>query len=476
MPGLLSALIYSSQALGAQSAGLQVTGRNLANANNPAYARQRVILSDLGTVGTGVSAQSLGMQASGVQSLRDRYLDAQVASENSITSMLQAKSDSLRRAEAGLGESINLATDPAAIGSTAASGSGISGTLAGFFNAFQALSSDPTNIAQKQVLMQSAGSLATAVNSADANLATEQAGDTQRVAGDVSNANGLLSDIASLNTQISTAEAGTPGSAVGLRDQRQAKIEALAQTMDVSVNPSLDHPGQVQISGRDGQGNAVLLVDRGAVVAPLAFDGQNVTAGTGAQAATLNVSGGTIAGELQARDSTIGSLRTSLATLAGEITSTVNGAYNPGGANANFFTATPSGGQLLQVDPATTANTLRTGSGGGAGANDLALAVAKVGSQAFSTAAGDPINGTLGGYYSGVVANFGAQIAGTNSQITNQALVSQQIGSQRDAVSGVSIDEETTNLMQYQRAFQASSRVVSVLDTMFNDLLAMIPG
>ena len=476
MAGLFGALIYSGQALGAQSAGLQTAGRNLANVNTPGYARQRVTLETVGEVGTGVAAQSLGVQATSVQSLRDKYLDAQVASENSVTSMLQAKYDSLDRAQAGLGESIDRSTDASSIGDVTSSTGGISGSLSDFFNSFQALSADPTSTAQKQVLMQSAGTLADTINSADANLASEQTSDTQRVSGDVDTANGLLTDIASLNAQITTAEAGNPGSAVDLRDQRQTKIEALSQVMNVNVTNSPDHPEQVQISTSDSQGNAVALVDRDHVVAPLTFDGTNVNAGTGSQAKPLAVSGGSIAGELQARDVVIAGLRDNLKTMAGQLTSAVNTAYNPGGTGANFFAANPPGGQLLQVDPATTADSLHAGSSGDAGANDLALAVANVGSKTFSRATGDAVNGTLGGYYSGVVSNFGAQIAGTSSQITDQGLVSTQINSQRDAVSGVSIDEETTNLMQYQRAFQASSRVVSVIDSMFDDVMSMVPA
>ena len=172
----------------------------------------------------------------------------------------------------------------------------------------------------------------------------------------------------------------------------------------------------------------------------------------------------------------IAGLRDNLKTLAGQVTSAVNTAYNPGGTGANFFAASPTGGQLLQVDPATTASTVRAGSTGDAGANDLALAVSNVASKTFSTAGGDAVNGTLGGYYSGVVSNFGAQLSGTSSQITDQGLVSTQISSQRDSVSGVSLDEETTNLMQYQRAFQASSRVVSVIDSMFDDVMSMVPA
>ena len=475
MAGLFGALAYTGQALSAQSAGLQIAGKNLANVNTTGYARQRVTLDETDTVGTGINSQSGGVQVTGVQSLRDKYLDAQVASENSVTSMLQAKYDSMSRAQSGLGETVDSSSDASSISDTGSGTTGVGGAMSDFFNAFQGLSANPTSTTQKQVLMQNAGALADKINTADSNLATEQAGDTQRISGDVDTANGLLSDIASLNSQISNAEAGSPGSAVDLRDQRQAKIETLSQTMNISVSNSSSYPNQVQISTTDSQGNSVALVDRDKVVAPLSFDGTSVSAGAGSATKTLAISGGSIAGEFQARDTVIGGLRDNLKTMANQLTSAVNTAYNPGGTGANFFAASPTGGQLLQVDPATTAATVKAGSTGDAGANDVALAVSAVATKSFSTASGDAVTGTLSGYYSGVVSNFGAQLSNTNSQITDQGLVSTQINSQRDSVSGVSVDEETTNLMQYQRAFQASSHVVSVIDSMFDDVMSMIP-
>lgn len=464
MAGLLGSILYSGQALAAQQAGLQTTGKNIANVNSPGYARQRVNLS----------AQSPGgVQVSGIQSLRDRYLDAQVASEGSVTSMLQSKYDSLSRAQAGLGETVDTAGSAGAVGDST-SGTGISGTLTTFFNSIQAFSANPTSVTQKQVLLQSAAGLSTALNSADGNLAAEQQGETARVGGDVTDANGLLKNIADLNQQISTAEAGNPGSAMDLRDQRQSAIEALSQKMDVQVSTSPDYPNQVVVSARGANGASVPLVDKSTVVGALSFDGNQISSTTNGQATVLSVSGGSIAGELQARDSTLATLRANLKTLAGQLTTSVNAAYNPGGTGANFFSAAPAAGSLLQIDPATTATTVHAGSTGDAGANDIALAMAAVGTKTFSTSGGDGLNGTLGGYYSGAVTSFGAQISGVDNQITDQGLISQQIGNQRDSVSAVSVDEETTNLLQYQKAYQASSKVISVINTMMDDVLAMV--
>lgn len=465
MAGLLGSILYSGQALAAQQAGLQTTGKNIANVNSTGYARQRTNLEASVNGGVGIV---------GIQSLRDRYLDAQVASEGSVTSMLQAKYDSLSRAQAGLGESINTANAAGSVGDTATGSGGISGALTTFFNSLQAFSANPTSATQKQVIMQSAAGLAGALNSADDNLAAEQQGLTDRVSGDVGDANDLLKDIADLNRQINTAEAGNPGSAADLRDQRQAKIEALSQKMDIQVSSSPDYPNQVVVSARGANGGSVPLVDKSTVVGALGFDGTQVSATNNGQATALNVTGGSMAGELQARDGTLATLRANLKSLAGQITTSVNAAYNSSGTGPNFFAAAPSGGKLLEVDPATNAGTVRAGSTGDSGANDLALAMAAVGTSTFSTSGGAAINGTLSGYYSGVVSNFGAQVSGVSSQIVDQGLISQQITSQRDSVSAVSLDEETTNLLQYQKAYQASSKVISVINTMMDDVLAMI--
>ena len=68
------------------------------------------------------------------------------------------------------------------------------------------------------------------------------------------------------------------------------------------------------------------------------------------------------------------------------------------------------------------------------------------------------------------VGNFGAN-AQADSNAT--ALSLQQLTDQRNAVSGVSLDEESTNLIRYQRAYEASARVVTTVDSMLQTLMTM---
>jgi flagellar hook-associated protein 1 FlgK len=148
----------------------------------------------------------------------------------------------------------------------------------------------------------------------------------------------------------------------------------------------------------------------------------------------------------------------------------VNAAYNPTGSTGNFF-ATPPASGLIAVDPSVTAATLKATDTGSAGSNELAIAVSSVASTNYSTTSGDAISGTPAGFYASVVSGLGSQISTSTSNLANQQLVASSVSEQRDSVSGVSLDEETTDLLSYQRAFEASARFVTTMDDLLNTVV-----
>src|SRR5438132_1665088 len=107
MSGLIGNLINGAKSLAAQGKGVELAGRNLANVNNPAYARQRVILGDRGTVMTATGPESMGVEAMGVQAIRDQFLDRQVLRETAQSALLQAQQTQLQKTQANLGEQID---------------------------------------------------------------------------------------------------------------------------------------------------------------------------------------------------------------------------------------------------------------------------------------------------------------------------------------------------------------------------------
>lgn len=475
MSGLLSDLVNAAKALNAQSAGASLAGRNLANVNNPGYARQRVVLGDRGSVQTNLGTQSTGVEALGVRSLRDRFLDRQVTSERSVGDGLRATQRLLQSAQSALGQGIDGSNGSAGIDDAATTGGGLANALGAFFNRFSSLAASPNDATQKQLVLQGAGALADEINAADGRLAKLQTDLTGQITDGVAQVNDLLRGVADLNGQIGRAELNQPGGAVDLRDQRQAKLEALAGQLGIRSREIPGSHGQIELFTRDAAtGAEVTLVDRTTVHGSVTFDGSGFRAGNPPAALDPDTVGGALPALLAGRDGPVADLRADLGRLADQLTASVNAAYNPSGtAGGDFFNPTPGGGRLLELAPGLNATTLKTsGSTGGAGANDLALAVAAVANQTFSVAGGDQIDGTLGGFYSAkVVGGLGGALAKVNTQVEDQELVETSVASQRDAVSGVSTDEEMTDLIKYQRAFEANSRVVSVIDEMLDEIV-----
>ncbi len=462
MSGLFSTLNSASMALNAHSRAIETAGKNLANVNNPNYARQRVEYGDRGTVETPEGAQSLGLEVLSVQQIRDVLMDRQLMREIGLSGSLDSQQAALQRALAGLGQSINGAADISATGSSTG---GLAGAIDDFFNAFQNLASRPTDSGARQTLLQKASILTDSMNEADTRLGQVQTDIDTDINANVTTANSLIDTIADLNAQIKRFEVAKPGSAVDLRDQRQARLEDLAKIIPVTVTDMGD--GQVKLSVKDGGGTAIDILTGNTPNGTLAFNGTAVTGGASATAIALG--SGSIQGSLTVRDGAIQSLRDNLDALSGQLIDSVNAAYNPSStAGGDFFTGTSAA--TIKVSSTLTAANLTAGTGA-AGDNSIALAVAGLASKNFSVTGGDPFDGTFGQFYSRSVSDLGQALSTATSRASDQEKIETLVRNQRDTVSGVSMDEEMADLVKFQRAFQASSRVFSIVDELLDTVV-----
>jgi flagellar hook-associated protein 1 FlgK len=462
MPGLIANLLSGSRAMTAQSKGAEIAGKNLANLNTVGYARERISITPQGYVQTPQGTESSGVEVNAVQQMRDRFLDGEVLRQTSATGNAQAISDLLSRAQTALGESLDRTSDSTDVNQTGTqTTAGVQSALSNFFNAFQALAAQPTEPAARQAVIQSANTLANRLNDADGRLAQVQTDATKQINVDVGSVNGILDSVAKLNAQIAAAENGSVGPAPELRDQRQAKLEELAKYINFTVQPdTAASGGSMQISVLDASGTSIPLVQSGRVLNTVSFDGTNFTTGTPPDNLALT------SGSLEALRTTsatdIQAVRDQLSNLASQVAQSVNTAYN-----GSFFSVPPASG-LLAVDPTLTVTTLKTTDTGTSGGNELATAVANVGNQSFATSGGDAIDGTPTGFFSTVVSGLGGKVSEASVDLDNQQLLTTAATDARDNVSGVSLDEETTDLLRYQRAFQASARFVTMMDDLLN--------
>jgi flagellar hook-associated protein 1 len=458
MSGLFGSLTQTVRALSAHSQGVETAGRNIANVNNPDYARQRVLLADRGTVSTPGGAQSLGIEAKAVEQIRDALLDTQVVRETSRTATLQAESDSLLRIQASLGESINRA---AALDDVTASG--LATSMTEFFNAFQSLAARPTDLGERQNLLQRSEQMTDRFNVTSERLGQMGADINAEIETEVLEINRRLASIATLNAQIGRMEINAPGTAVDLRDKRLAEIEQLSTAMNVETQVNAAEPSQLDVFVPDGTGAPVMLVELAVTPEVVSFDGSQLVAGTAATPISLN--GGSVQGFLEVRDGPLADLHAGLDRLVNQMVSSVNGAYNPTGTTGDFFAVDPAApAASVTLASGLTAATVKTSDGGSAGDNTIALAVAELAHQVFETSAGDQIDGSFIQSYAGLVSDLGRAVADTESRLEDQNTIETLVREQRQGLSGVSLDEEMADLLKYQRAFEASSRIVSIVD------------
>ncbi|MBK8475532.1 MAG: flagellar hook-associated protein FlgK [Opitutaceae bacterium] len=472
MSGLFSSLYTSTNALRAHSAALDIIGRNMANVNNPAYARQRIVYGDKGSVDTPLGSQSLGVEPVAIQQMRDRLIDNQVREEAANTELLNSQVTYLRQAQTAIGQGLfGAAGDVDTIGSNPELPAGISASIDAFFNAWQSFATKPSDSVNKQQLIANTDDLINKIQLADRRLAdialpAPAVGNT--ITGQMDEGarqvNGILTTLSELNRQIGRVEIVNPGTAVDLRDQRQAKLEELGKYIDYTTVQQTS--GQIGISVSDGLGGTVALLDLSVVNGTLARNGSNYewTPTTGPVQAVA-FAAGSLAGYQQV-GATVQGYRDQLDDFVNALVTQVNDAYDNSGANANgdFFNgANLTAGTISRT--ATAANVVATATGGPSGANDRALAVAAVARDTGF------FNGTPSQSFTRIVTQVGQDVSNTEARYDDQKALGDLLLTQRDSYGGVSLDEEAADMMRLQRAYQSSAKMMAVLDELLSEVI-----
>lgn len=448
------------RALAANQFGLNVTGHNIANVNTPGFARQSVRLSavppnePLGLqIGGGVAIE-------GVRSFRDRFIESRLQTETAIAGRLAARRDALAPVEAALG------TD----------GGGIQPALEKFFGAFRDLEAHPNSLPLRAVATERGETLGAAFRSTRQRLEeTNRAADGDLRA-TVNEVNELSRQVAAFNARISEAEhAGADASE--LHDARGVAVTRLVELSGARAVENVD--GSLTLTLNDGR--ALVLGDKAEAL--VAVD----TPPTGL--ATITLAGqpaalveGSLRGLLDAISQT-GAQIDSLDALALSIAERVNALHTSGtdldgNAGVNFFDTTPAGQPInaknFSVNPVVKNDPrLVVASPQPAGSPTATIAGAIAGLLTDPDSQVGARTGSFTSIFSSILAETGEQIRSTQDSLATQNAILSQITAQRDAVSGVSLDEEAINLLQYQRAYEAAARFLRVADELTQTILAL---
>ena len=468
MTTLLGSLKASANALNAHSRAAEVAGHNIQNAKNPNYARQRLNLSGGDTKIVGRTPGSLGVKLAGLESTRNDLLDKSLTREQMNLSSLRSQETVFRQVESSIGELIDRKLDSQSIEDSAYDNKlvgGLSKTVNDLFNAFQALSASPNNEAKKRVLLEEAEMLTSQFQLAQQRLTELDNGIQDAMAADLAQANELLSNIADLNKAIAAHEFKTPTfEASDLRDERQKALEDLAQIMSFDTKLMVNGHGQIQVLGKDTSGNTITLVDGSNKLGDLSLNGTTVEFGSPATA--LSLTGGSLHGNQQGKAGGVDTFLARLDAAAEQLVRSVNTAYNPTSATGNFFDATRLTAGTITLDASLTLASLKATDTANTGANELALAVGDLAQKTFSVSGGDVLDGTLRDYFTQTNVEIGKKVRSLSDKIDLQTSVESMLKEQRDAQSGVSVNEEISNLLSAQFAFQGCSRVMNIINSM----------
>lgn len=424
----------SLRGLLAEQYSLDTTSHNISNANTAGYSRQEAVLQasadyqiEAGVASQGVTHVGTGVEVTTFTRLRNTFLDAQYRAQGMQAGYQQQRSQQLDQVQSGLSE-------PGA--------NGLSAQLSKFWDAWAAVSNDPSSQAARQSLVSQGSNLAASFQT----LATQFQSDRSQAAAQYASLTGpqgqvsqIANQIASLNGSIQATEAGgtQPND---LLDQRDQLLDQLSKLGQVSVTDLGGGPIKVQFGDA-----AQPLVSGTTVTWP-----QTLTSPGGQLGALIDFTktGGVV-------DGYTSQLNAAAKTLA----DAVNAIHTTGTpAGVKFFSYT-AGSEASTLGVAVTAAQVVTSTGGAPDANNLALAISQL------------RGGAADNSYTALITQIGAddQNAGTANQNANALLSS--IESQRQSVSGVSMDEEMANLQRFQRGYEASARAMNAFDSMLQSLL-----
>lgn len=459
MPSPFHGIELASRALRAFQRGLDVTGHNIANVNTRGYSRQAIdfVASDP-TSFFGLTSLTLGtgVTVSGVNRIRDVFLDNRMLGAGSSQSRFQTLSTALSQIEPAFNEP---------------GSAGISAALNSFFNAWSGLASNPAEPAARMAVQQAGDTLATRIRTAYRDMQDLKSQFQYGIGASLKEVDKLTQRIYDLNAEIrSRAVAGeTPGD---LLDQRDLALEDLSKIMDVSVQRKSDGTLSVFSNGY------TLVDDVKTYPIPKTFDPTTYTLTDGTR--TISLQSGAIYGTMEAINR-ISAYQGQLDTLANTLRTEINAAHTSG-TNLNgttgirFFddVATPpqTGAANFDLSAEVKADprNIAAGVSGKTGDGSLALAISQIRDQS-STLLG---NRKFSEFYTELIATIGRDSNDAKSRLETQSAIMEQIDMQRQSISGVSIDDEMANMLKFQRSYQAAAKALSIFDQVTEDLINLI--
>jgi flagellar hook-associated protein 1 FlgK len=459
MPSLFSGINVALQSMLAHQLSVQVIEHNVANANTPGYRRQEVHLGtsfpyqppglyhaiQAGQIGTGVIATH-------IRRFNLEFFDRRYRQELGESQRWEGLHGSLQQIEGALAET---------------SENGMLTDLDAFWSGWQSLSNDPTNMAMRAEIRSRGEMLASGINQRARALLDIQKDQNSLIIQDVGEINTIAQQIGALNAEIAHIQATNqqPNDLLDTRDQLLDQLANLAGAVS-----SVQDNGEVLVSIG---GHALVVGDRTFSLETTPDPGNNnLAAITWEDGQALKITTGELAGRLEIRDTQIAGLQTKLNDFSASLINQVNALHQTGyGLNNDTGLDFFSGTDALSIGISSDISDLHSiaSAAGPDSPGDGSIANQISGLQNDLLMSGG--SQTLNQFYTDMVSSVGFDIVNANTKLNSRQLVLDSLNQQRESLAGVNLDEEAANLVKAQRAYQASARLVTVMDEMLDRVI-----
>ncbi|GKV64868.1 MULTISPECIES: flagellar hook-associated protein FlgK [unclassified Sporosarcina] len=489
----------SKRGLYTQQSALYTTGHNISNANTLGYSRQRVNMqATSGFPGVGLNAGTMpgflgtGVEAGSIQRIRDSFIDKQYRNESNQLGYWENRTKNISQMEDVLAEPSKY---------------GLQGSLSEFWAALQTLANSPENGGARAVVVERGVAVADSFKYIDKSLKEIQDNIGQEIGVSVKDINSIMDQIAGLNKQIAEVEPNgyLPND---LYDARDALVDELSTYLPIEVK-------NVPTGGK------ALAIAEGTLTVKIKTKNGEITVIEGKDYAKMSVVGGdgegkpaspsdmesftfAVEGNASGGPLTVGNMQESgklrslvesfgypdengnvkglypdmlkkLDDMAKAFVEEFNKIHKTGeplsGTKVNDFFQGNSASTIevnaeIQKDP----NKFNASSAAGeAGNGEIALQLSKF--QFNKIEIGGIKDTTIQSFYSGVIGELGVEGQQAVKMTKNSMTLLGAVSSRRDSVSSVSLDEEMTDMIRFQQAYNASARMVTVMDETLDKII-----
>ncbi len=472
----------------ASKKSLEVTGHNLSNVNTEGFSRQKVIQSTTIPVSTGGFVQGTGVKVDGVNRINDEFIDKRLNAAVSNSKYYDSRSEHLDQIEGIFNE---VETE------------GLNQILNKFFNSFRELANQPENETIRSIVRDNAGLAVKDFHRIRQTLDLQAVNVNRKITASVIDINQTLSHIAELNGKISNIEM-QQGESGDLRDQRDLSLKTLSEFFKIHTYTDEKNRFVVAAQGIGTLVTALHTQDL-AVTSKNKAESTNNMNGTvevvlkdrPTQIITSKFQGGSLASVIKVRNEDLKKLQEDMDSIAYQFTNSVNAIHRQGFVNRpitigtdgtplkldkkgltsgiDFFAPAlqkEGAAELIELSDAVKSDLSNISSAlspNTPGDNRVAIEISKLQHQKIS--ADDPA--TLEEKYLQTVGSIGVETGKAHLDAEQSSGLLAQATSIRERLTGVSIDEETANMVRFQHAYEASAKMMQTADEMFKTIMEL---